>query len=64
MHTITFTAEDRKALAHDRCHHPDPRVQRTMEVLWLKSHGLTHDQIAASVDVSSKFRPTLPRSGP
>ena len=23
-----------------------------MEVLWLKSHGLTHDQIAASADVS------------
>jgi len=52
MRTITFTAEDRKALAHDRYHHPDPRVQRTVEVLWLKSHGLTHDQIAAYTDVS------------
>jgi transposase len=52
MRTITFTEEDRKALAHDRYHHPDPRVQRTMEVLWLKSHGLTHDQIATSADVS------------
>ena len=52
MRTITFTEEDRKALAHDRYHHPDPRVQLTMEVLWLKSHGLTHDQIAASADVS------------
>ena len=52
MRTITFMAEDRKALAHDRYHHPDPRVQRTVEVLWLKSHGLTHDQIAAYTYVS------------
>src|SRR3954464_184143 len=52
MRPITFTAEDRKALAHDRYHRPDPRVQRKMEVLWLKSHGLTHDQIAIYADVS------------
>jgi transposase len=52
MRTITFTEEDRHALAHDRYHHPDPRVQRKMEVLWLKSHGLTHDQIATYADVS------------
>src|SRR3954447_16251870 len=54
MRPITFTAEDRKALAHDRYHHPDPRVQRKMEVLWLKSHGLTHDQIAVYADVSRR----------
>src|SRR5512135_2613718 len=52
MRTITFTEDDRKALAHDRYHHPDPRVQRKMEVLWLKSLGLTHDQIATYADVS------------
>ena len=51
---ITFTAEDRQALAHDRYHHPDPRVQRKMEVLWLKSHGLTHDDIATYADVSRR----------
>jgi len=54
MRPITFTADDRKALAHDRYHHPDPRVQRKMEVLWLKSHGLNHDQIAAYADVSRR----------
>ena len=54
MRTITFTADDRRALAHDRYHHPDPRVQRKMEVLWLKSHGLGHDQIAAYADVSRR----------
>jgi transposase len=54
MRTITFTADDRLALAHDRYHHPDPRVQRKMEVLWLKSHGLGHDDIAAYADVSRR----------
>jgi transposase len=54
MRIITFTANDRRALAHNRYHHPDPRVQRKMEVLWLKSHGLNHDQIAAYADVSRR----------
>src|SRR5919107_546293 len=54
MRPITFTADDRQALAYDRYHHPDPRVQRKMEVLWLKSHGLGHDQIAAYADVSRR----------
>src|SRR5512135_2921795 len=54
MRLITFTADDRQALAHDRYHHPDPRVQRKMEVLWLKSHGLGHDAIAADADVSRR----------
>jgi transposase len=54
MRIITFTAEDRSALAHDRYHHPDPRVQRKMEVLWLKSHGLDHEQIATYADVSRR----------
>jgi transposase len=54
MHSIHFTAEDRRGLAHDRYHHPDPRVQRKMEVLWLKSHGLNHDDIATLADVSRR----------
>jgi transposase len=54
MHSIHFTAEDRQALAHDRYHHPDPRVQIKMEVLWLKSHGLNHDDIATYADVSRR----------
>src|SRR5512138_1509833 len=51
MRAIIFSDDDRLALAHDRYYHPDPRVQRKMEVLWLKSHGLTHDQIATYADV-------------
>ena len=54
MRIITFTPDDRRALAHDRYHHPDPRVQRKVEVLWLKSHGLSHDEIAAYADVSRR----------
>ena len=53
MRIITFTADDRNALAHDRYHHPTPRPCK-MEVLWLKSHGLTHDQLAADADVSRR----------
>jgi transposase len=54
MRLISFTAEDRRALVHDRFHHPDPRVQRKMEALWLKSHGLNHDEIAVYADVSRR----------
>lgn len=54
MRPISFTDEDRRTLAHDRYHHPDPRVQRKMEVLWLKSHGLDHDHIASLADVSRR----------
>jgi transposase len=54
MRPISFTDEDRRSLAHDRFHHPDPRVQRKMEVLWLKSHGLGHDDIATLADVSRR----------
>src|SRR3954466_8244766 len=54
MRTINFTADDRRALAHHRYHHPEPRVQRKLEVLWLTSHGLGHDRIAAYADVSRR----------
>ena len=52
--TITFSKEDLRAIAHDRYHHPDPRVQQKMEVLWLKSHRLPHDRIAAYAGVSRR----------
>jgi transposase len=54
MRSITFTADDRRALAHNRYYDPDPRVQRKMEVLWLKSHGLPHDRIATYASVSRR----------
>ena len=54
MRIFTVPADDRQELAHDRYHHPDPRVQRKMEVLWLKSHGLSHDDIVTYADVSRR----------
>jgi hypothetical protein len=40
MRTFCFSEEELKAIEHERYHHPHPHVQRKMEVLWLKSHGL------------------------
>src|SRR5258705_5233931 len=52
MREFTFTDDDLKAIAHDRYHDPHPLVQRKMEVLWLKSHDLTHAQIPDLAGVS------------
>jgi transposase len=52
MRTIPFTEDDLRAIAHERYYHPDPHVQRKMEVLWLKHHGQTHERIATLAGVS------------
>src|SRR5271165_2239677 len=52
MRVFTFSDEDLKAIDSDRYHHPHPHVQRKMEVLWLKSHALPHQQIADLAGVS------------
>jgi transposase len=54
MRRFTFTAETLAALRHERYHHPHPRVQRKMEVVWLKSQGLTHQDIARLADVARR----------
>lgn len=54
MRRFTFDAQTVAAIGHDRYHHPHPRVQRRMEVLWLKSRGLTHAEIAALAGVSPR----------
>ena len=54
MRDIIFTEHDRHALAPYRYHRPEPLVPRKIEVLWLKSHGLGHDQIGVSADVSRR----------
>lgn len=38
---LQFSEDDLRLLAADRYEHPDPRVQRRMEVLWLISQGET-----------------------
>src|SRR6516162_5686712 len=52
MREFTFSVEDLKAIEIDRYHHPHPHVQRKMEALWLKSHGLPHRLIADLAGVS------------
>jgi len=49
---LEFTSEIRETLNHERYRHPVPLVQRRMEVLWLKSHGLPHALIAQLAGVS------------
>jgi transposase len=45
-HTFTFTENERRALQHERFHHPHPLVQRKMEVAWLKAQGVSQVEIA------------------
>ena len=52
MIKIEFSEEERQQLNHLRFHHPHPRVRQKMEVLWLKSQGLPHKEIAKLSGVS------------
>ena len=54
MRRFDFTDEERNAIAGERFYHPNPRVQRRMEVLWLKQHGETHERIAELAGVSRR----------
>jgi transposase len=45
MITLEFSDADVAALEYERYHHPHPQVQRKMEVVYLKSQGLSHQQI-------------------
>jgi transposase len=54
MRVFTFSPEVLAEIRRDRYHHPHPRVQRKMEVLWLKGRGLTHAEIAELADVSPR----------
>jgi transposase len=46
MLKIAFTENEILALHYERFHHPHPRIRLKMEVLWLKSQGLSHKEIA------------------
>lgn len=49
---LTFSEEDRQALSQERYGHPEPQVQRRMEVLWLISQGMKHKEAARFAGVS------------
>jgi transposase len=49
---LEITPLTQDVLNYERYHHPVPLVQRRMEALWLKSHGLPHGQIAQLVGIT------------
>jgi transposase len=49
---IDFTPEQIDALHRERFHHPHPRVQLKMEVVYLKSQGLSHGDICRLARIS------------
>lgn len=52
MLKLEFTDAEKQVLHYERYHHPHPRVRQKMEVLWLKSQGLPHREIARLAGVS------------
>ena len=54
MLKIEFTLKEIDTLEHERYHHPDPKVQRKVEVIYLKSHGLQHQQICQLCRISKQ----------
>ena len=52
MRRFEFSLDVLAAIKRDRFKHPDPLVQRRMEVLWLKAHGETHGRIAELAGLS------------
>jgi len=53
---IEFTPEEIDTLEYERYHHPDPKVQKKMEVLYLKSQAVAHQEICRLCRLSE---PTL-----
>jgi len=59
MRRLQFTDDELREIERQRFEHPDPLVQRRMEILWLKAHHETHERIAELAGVS---RSTVQRS--
>jgi transposase len=52
MIQIKFPVEDINIIQHERFHHPHPHVMLKMEVLYLKSLGISHTMICQIAGVS------------
>lgn len=46
MYKVEFTEEIKAIINYERFHHPHPRIRLKMEVLWLKSQGLSTPDVA------------------
>jgi transposase len=53
MNSLTFTQKEIQKLHNQRFNHPDPKIQKRLEALYLKSKGMTHEQICSLIQVSS-----------
>ena len=51
MIQVDIRQNDVETIKYERKHHPHPRVQQRMDVVWFKSHGLPHKKIAQLADV-------------
>jgi transposase len=49
---INFNQEEINQLNYERYHHPHPQVQKRMEVLYLKSQALSHQEIRRLCQIS------------
>lgn len=52
MIRVTFSTEIINNLEYERYHHPSPKVQKKMEVLFLKSQEMSHKQICQICRIS------------
>ena len=52
MDRVEFSTAEREALQYWRFHHPHPRVQRKMEVLYLKSQGIAVAEVCRLCGIS------------
>ena len=51
MIQVDIAQNDLEAIKYERIHHPHPRIQQRMHVLWFKINNLPHKQIAQLADV-------------
>jgi transposase len=59
MIQIAFTEAEIAALDYERYRHPSPHVQKRMEVVYLKSQGLSHQEIARLCRISRQTLVTI-----
>lgn len=59
MLQIAFTEAEIAALDYERYRHPSPHVQKRMEVVYLKSQGVSHTEIARLCRISRQTLVTI-----
>ena len=52
MIQINFTLEEIENLSYERYNHPHPKVKKKMDALYLKSQGISHNEICRLCRIS------------